>query len=29
MDTASGGALVNKTPTHARELFNIMSQNTQ
>ena len=30
MDVASGGgALVNKTPTQVRELFNIMAQNTQ
>jgi len=28
-DTASGGALVNKTPAKARDLFNLMAQNTQ
>ena len=29
VDTTSGGALVNKTPTDARNLFNLMAQNTQ
>ncbi|VFQ95765.1 unnamed protein product [Cuscuta campestris] len=29
VDAASGGALVNKTPTQARELFNTIAQNTQ
>ncbi|VFQ73038.1 unnamed protein product [Cuscuta campestris] len=29
VDAASGGALVNKTPTQARELFNLIAQNTQ
>ena len=29
VDAASGGALINKTPAQARELFNIMAQNTQ
>ena len=29
VDAASGGALVNKTPTEARNLFNLMVQNTQ
>jgi len=28
-DVASGGALVNKTPTEAKELINNMAQNTQ
>ena len=29
VDAASGGALVNKTPTEARNLFNLMAQNTK
>ena len=29
VDAASGGPLVNKNPAQARELFNIMKQNTQ
>jgi len=29
IDAASGGAPVNKTPADARNLFNIMAQNTQ
>ncbi|VFQ69347.1 unnamed protein product [Cuscuta campestris] len=29
VDAASGGALVNKTPEQARELFNLIAQNTQ
>ena len=29
VDAASGGALVNKTPAEARNLFNLMAQNTQ
>jgi len=29
VDAASGGALVNKTPADARNLFNLMAQNTQ
>ncbi|VFQ90151.1 unnamed protein product [Cuscuta campestris] len=29
VDAASGGALVNKTPAQARELFNTIAQNTQ
>ena len=29
VDAASGGALVNKTPDDARNLFNLMAQNTQ
>jgi len=29
VDAASGGALVNKTPADARNLFNLMVQNTQ
>ena len=29
VDAASGGALVNKTPGEARNLFNLMAQNTQ
>ena len=29
VDAASGGALVNKTPAEARDLFNLMAQNTQ
>ena len=29
VDAASGGALVNKNPTEARNLFNLMAQNTQ
>ncbi|VFQ95093.1 unnamed protein product, partial [Cuscuta campestris] len=29
VDAASGGALVNKTHTQARELFNLIAQNTQ
>ena len=28
-EAASGGALANKTPAQARELLNIMAQNTQ
>ena len=29
VDAASGGALVNKTPTNAKELISNMAQNTQ
>jgi len=29
VDGASGGALVNKTPAHPRDLFSIIVQNTQ
>ena len=29
VDATSGGALVNKTPAEARNLFNLMAQNTQ
>ena len=29
VDAASGGALVNKTTADARNLFNLMAQNTQ
>ena len=29
IDAASGGALVNKIPVEARNLFNLMAQNTQ